>query len=109
VKLFVLLQREVRRRASWVVGAAVGGADSPTDISSASTRSVGARMNTSHIMSGCCWLPLMKPITRPAGCLLDHSIKTITHDVLELHPLTDDRCAAAAVKQRLLDARETAA
>jgi hypothetical protein len=26
--------------------------------------SAGARMNTSHIISGCCWLPLMKPITR---------------------------------------------
>jgi hypothetical protein len=35
-----------------------------TKISCSSTRSVGARMNTSHIMSGCCWLPLMKPITR---------------------------------------------
>jgi PEP-utilising enzyme, PEP-binding domain len=74
VKLFVLLQRGVRRRASWGVGAAVGGADSPTDISSASTRSVGARMNTSHIMSGCCWLPLMKPITRrPVACSITAS------------------------------------
>jgi hypothetical protein len=37
-------------------------------ISSSSTRSVGPRMNTSHIMSGCCWLPLMKPITwRPVA------------------------------------------
>ena len=36
--------------------------------SSSSTRSVGARMKTSHIMSGCCWLPLMKPITwRPVA------------------------------------------
>jgi hypothetical protein len=32
-------------------------------ISCSSTRSVGARMNTSHIRSGSCWLPLMKPIT----------------------------------------------
>ena len=37
-------------------------------ISSSSTRSVGARMKTSHIMSGSCWLPLMKPITwRPVA------------------------------------------
>jgi hypothetical protein len=29
-------------------------------------------MKTSHIMSGCCWLPLMKPITgRPEQRLLD--------------------------------------
>ena len=32
-------------------------------ISRSSMRSVGARMNTSHMMSGSCWLPLMKPIT----------------------------------------------
>jgi hypothetical protein len=39
-----------------------------TEISCSSMRSVGARMNTSHIMSGCCWLPLMKPITcRPVA------------------------------------------
>ena len=43
-------------------------------ISCVSTRSVGARMNTSHIMSGCCWLPLMKPITRrPVACSITAS------------------------------------
>jgi hypothetical protein len=36
--------------------------------SCSSMRSLGPRMNTSHIMSGCCWFPLMKPMTgRPVA------------------------------------------
>jgi hypothetical protein len=39
-------------------------------ISGASTRSVGVRMKTSHVMSGCCGLPLIKPnprLVKPAS------------------------------------------
>ena len=58
--------RVVRRQAT--------GGGLAAGISSMSTRSVGARMNTSHIMSGCCWLPLMKPITRrPVACSITAS------------------------------------
>ena len=60
-------------------------------------------------MSGSCWLPLMKPITRAAGGVLDDRLEAVAHDLLERHPLLDDRVAAAAVEQRLLDAREAAA
>ena len=77
--------------------------------SCSSTRSVGARMNTSHIMSGSCWLPLMKPITRrPVACSITAS-KRSRITLLELHPLLDHGCAAAALEQRLLHAREASA
>ncbi len=39
-----------------------------------SSRSVGARMKTSHMMSGPCWLPLMNPITsRPVAASITAS------------------------------------
>ena len=66
-------------------------------------------MNTSHIRSGCCWLPLMKPITAPAGRLFDHLGEALAHDLLKLHALLDDRGATPALEQGLLDPREAAA
>jgi hypothetical protein len=51
-------------------------------------------------MSGCCWLPLINPIT---GRPVDHRLKALAHQILKLHPLVDDRRAAAALQQRLLD------
>jgi hypothetical protein len=63
-------------------------------------------MNTSHIRSGCCWFPLMKPMT---GRVFDHVGEAIAHDLLKLHALLDDRVAAPAVEQGLLDAREATA
>ena len=78
-------------------------------ISWSSTRSVGARMNTSHMMSGCCWLPLMKPITRRPVATLDHRLEALAHHLLKLHPLLDHRPTSAALQQRLLHAREAPA
>jgi hypothetical protein len=40
---------------------------------------------------------------RPAGRLLDDFLEALTHQLLELHPLLDDRRAAAAFEGRLLD------
>ena len=51
----------------------------------------------------------MKPITRrPVACSMT-AVEAVAHDLLELHALLDDGVAAAAVEQRLLDAREAAA
>jgi hypothetical protein len=44
-----------------------------------------------------------------AGSVFDDSYEALAHDLLKLHALLDDRGAAPAVKQRLLDAREAAA
>ena len=65
-------------------------------------------MKTSHIMSGSCWLPLMNPITRPSRRGFDHGFEPPAHDLLELHPLVDDRRAPAAVQQCLFHTREAA-
>ena len=61
-------------------------------------------MKTSHIMSGSCWLPLMKPITGRPVASFDHRVEALAHDLLELHALLDHRGAAPSVQQRLLDA-----
>ena len=51
----------------------------------------------------------MNPITlRPVACL-DDAGEALAHDLLKLHALLDDRCAAPAVEQGLLNAREAAA
>jgi hypothetical protein len=64
-------------------------------------------MNTSHIRSGCCWFPLMKPITlRP---LAPSITSADAHDLLELHALLDHRPAAPSLQQGLLNPRETSA
>ena len=63
-------------------------------------------MNTSHIMSGCCWLPLMKPITgRPVASSMT-PVEAIAHDLLELHPLLDHCGTTPTVEQRLLHAEK---
>jgi hypothetical protein len=56
------------------------------------------------MMSGSCWLPLMKPITRrPVACSMDRR-ESLAHEVLELHSLLDHRRAAATLQEGLLDA-----
>ena len=81
---------------------AAGGGPLPLN-SCSSTRSVGSRMKTSHMMSGSCWLPLMKPITRrPVTSSITATKRA--HQLLELHPLLDHRAAAPALKECLLDA-----
>ena len=36
------------------------------------------------------------------GRVFDHALKALAHEVLELHPLLDDRRTAAALEERLL-------
>jgi uncharacterized protein YbcI len=42
------------------------------------------------------------------GRVFDHLGEPVPHDLLELHALLDDRLAAPAIQERLLDAREAA-
>lgn len=66
--------------------------------------SLCARTKISQIMSGCCWLPAMRPVTlRPSR--FDEVFEAIAHHVLEGHALADDVVAVTALEQRLLDAR----
>ena len=74
-----------------------------------SRRSVGARMKISHMMSGSCWLPLMKPITRRPVASSHDGPEAVAHHLLELQSLLDHRVTAPTVPERSLDPRETAA
>ncbi len=66
--------RAPRTRGVRLVRCQAGAGGLVAGISSPSTRSVGSTTNTTHIMSGCCWLPLMKPITRrPVACSITES------------------------------------
>src|SRR6188472_3667101 len=50
-----------------------------------------------------------EPDHRASGGVLDDRLETLSHDLLKRHPLVDDRTAAVAVKERLLDPCESAA
>ena len=79
------------------VGLQPSAGTSPTErASSSSTRLVGLSTNTSQIMSGSCWLPLMNPITCSAGCPLDYRLEALAHHLLERHPLLDHSPAPIA-------------
>ena len=57
---------------------------------------LGARMNTSQIMSGCCWLPLMKTVTRREGPGINRVTPSGELDIATVPQLNDALSQAAS-------------
>jgi hypothetical protein len=60
-------------------------------------------MTTSGVMSACCEVALMKPITGAAGLMLDHRLEALTHLLLGFQELVNNGRPAAAFERRLSD------